>query len=1031
MLDDDVRLRLLLELDLDDGDDALDAIAVVAAQICGTPMAAVTLVGRAEQVFVGSVGLGIDRSDLASSFCAVAMQSPGEALLVPDTHRDARFAHTSLVVGDPHIRSYAGVPLMAAEHIPLGAVCVLSDQPYALSPAQLAALRALGAVTERLLDARRTSRQLTRALDEVSALRVAEKLSQEQFGTAFDHSPHGMTVADESGIYVRVNRAFAALLGHAVDDVTGRHFRDLTDPGDEAADVAAIGELLAGRTRAALREKRYRHRDGRLIPALVSSSLIRFEPGGPWLLLTSVESLEERRAAEEKLLELHSAVDGIISIDEHGRIVAWNLGAERLLGYRAAQMLGNTLDRIIPAASRPAHNAGVARVAAGGEPHLVGSTVEVPAVHADGRELLTELSLSSWSLDGQPRYTAILRDITAQRRTEICTALVRHAALTANDADSFPTAAADIMREVCSRLGWAAGHAWMATAQPAVWHLGEHTHHDPDAACALTLLAAQGAAPAEDLMPFNATTRVATAPEHLAPMGAAVQQCRISAGVAVPVLAGGDVAGMLAFYLPTGTPAPVAEVVTALEQVGLALGRIVERQRTQTTLTWQAHHDPVTDLANRRLLLEQISQAQSGLGAEPARHSAVLLINLDRFRLINDSLGYAVGDHALRKVADRLRDAVGPGDLVARLSADEFVVLAHAGDPDDRRFVELAEHLLDALHLPLNLVRHSLHLRASIGVRPITAQDRGSDHNPAAVLRDADAALRQAKRRGKDQIHVFDATLRTTADRRMADETALAHAISAGELVVYYQPIITLETGTPAGAEALVRWQRPGRGLIAPDLFIPLAEDSGLIIDLGRWVLRQACRDAANWPVTVPVMAEASVSVNVSARQLTHPRFLTDLDDALRDSGLPANRLVIEITETAVIEDLETGMDTLHAIRGRGAQVALDDFGTGYSSMSYVKNLPATILKIDKSFVDPITGPGDGTALSEVVLKLAEATDMHTVAEGVETPAQAAALHLLGCQRGQGYHWARPVPQDQLNAVVSAMGSGVAAVPVT
>jgi EAL domain-containing protein (putative c-di-GMP-specific phosphodiesterase class I) len=292
------------------------------------------------------------------------------------------------------------------------------------------------------------------------------------------------------------------------------------------------------------------------------------------------------------------------------------------------------------------------------------------------------------------------------------------------------------------------------------------------------------------------------------------------------------------------------------------------------------------------------------------------------------------------------------------------------------------------------------------------------------VLRDADAALRQAKRRGKDQVQVYDAALRSTAAERIDEETALGAAIAADQLLLHYQPIIDLDTGVPTGVEALARWARPGHGMVPPVHFIALAEESGLIVDLGRWVLRRACRDAADWARTAPALAGATVSVNVSTRQLIHPRFLLDLDGAMADHALPADRLVLEITESALIEDPDAVMVTLDAIRARGVRLALDDFGTGYSSLSYVQNLPVTILKIDKSFVDPIAGPGQGTILSEVVLKLAEATGLRTVAEGVETRQQAEALRLLGCHRGQGFTWSRPVPNEQLAAAVAGICAG-------
>ncbi len=621
------------------------------------------------------------------------------------------------------------------------------------------------------------------------------------------------------------------------------------------------------------------------------------------------------------------------------------------------------------------------------------------------------------------------RSIAERRRALTQAALVRQAASTANSADTFSTAAAVVVQDVCTKLGWLAGHGWTASER-AAWFVAEHPHRH-DGPCELVAFAARGAAPDEEQLPLSAQTRVASGPQELPGLGGAVHGCGVGRAVAVPVFAGGEVAGMLAFYLPAGMAPPAPDLITSLEQMGLSLGRVVERQRTAEALVHQATHDPVTDVANRRRLLEEISATQQQLAAQRrnGRRSAVLLINLDRFRLINDSLGYAAGDLVLREAADRISRTVGATDLVARLGADEFAVLAHrdvlageagrGGGEDAEPFSALAQRLLHELRGTVNVVGHEVPLRASAGICPLTDDRATTAHNPAGVLRDADAALRHAKRRGKDQIQVFDAALRSTAAGRIADEAALGEAIHSGQLLLHYQPIVALDTGLPVGVEALVRWLRPGHGMVPPNTFIPLAEDSGLIVDLGRWVLRQACRDAAGWSQTASPLAEATVSVNVSTRQLTHPRFLQDLDGALHDAGLSPDRLIVEITETALIEDPDAATTTLHAIRARGVQVALDDFGTGYSSLSYVQNLPVTILKIDKSFVDPIQGPGTGTALSEVVLKLAEATNLCTVAEGVETPAQAEALRRLGCERGQGYTWSPPVPQERLQEVIA------------
>lgn len=617
------------------------------------------------------------------------------------------------------------------------------------------------------------------------------------------------------------------------------------------------------------------------------------------------------------------------------------------------------------------------------------------------------------------------RSMSARRRALTYAALVRQAASDANKAEDFHSVAATVLQDVCTRLGWLAGHAWTTTGDSAVWHIAGHPHSRMSP-CHLAVLAEQGAAPSTEMMPLDNRTRIADTPGDLPGLGAARDACMIESAVAVPVLAGGAAAGMLAFYLPAGIGPLRADLIAALEQIGVNLGQVVERQRAAAVLLHQATHDVVTDVANRRRLLEEIVDTQRKLASREAGdgRSAVLLINLDRFRSINDALGFAAGDTVLHEAATRICRAVTDDDLVARLSADEFVVLTHGGgesvqgDHTDP-FLALAYRIQQHLGGLVDVSGHQISMRASVGICELVAGDSESVGHPTGVLRDADIALRHAKRRGKDQIQVFDATLRDIAEARILDETALAQAIVNDELVLHYQPIIDFSTESPVGAEALVRWMRPGHGLVPPNRFIPLAEEGGLIVDLGRWVLRRACRDAAAWPQTAPAFASATISVNVSTRQLTHPRFLADLDAALHDGALPPSRLIVEITETALIQDPDAVMTTLHAIRARGVKLALDDFGTGYSSMSYVQNLPVSILKIDKSFVDPISGPGQGTTLTEVVLKLAEATGLQTVAEGVESAAQAEALRRLGCDRGQGFLWSPPVRNSQLTTALT------------
>ena len=502
-----------------------------------------------------------------------------------------------------------------------------------------------------------------------------------------------------------------------------------------------------------------------------------------------------------------------------------------------------------------------------------------------------------------------------------------------------------------------------------------------------------------------------------------MDSCRLGSFLTVPVLAGGVVEANLGFGLPPSGGTTDPDLVEALRQVGVLLGRVCEREATAAERDHQATHDPLTDLANRRQLLAEISSAQQDMADGSLQGGVgVLLIDLDRFKLVNESLGHGAGDVVLQEVTRRLRLAAGPADTVGRLGGDEFVlVLRDLAPPDPASGVEpaldRARAVLAGIRGTVEVAGHHVPLRASVGAVTLTCEHARTPELPAMVLRDADSALLLAKRRGKDRAEAFTPGLRFDAATRMDDENALSEAIASNGLEVFYQPVVDLVTGRAVGAEALVRWPRPGHGMVPPDVFIPLAEESGLIVELGRWVLTRACIDAASWATTAPGLADAPVNVNVSARQLAHPQILDHVQEALQRSGLPPRRLVIEITESVLVADEHTG-GVLLALRDLGIRLALDDFGTGYSSLNYVQRLPVDILKIDKSFVDLITGPGQGTAFTEVVLKLAAAMGLATTAEGVETPAQAEALALLGCHHGQGWTWARAVPLHDLQAAL-------------
>ena len=427
-------------------------------------------------------------------------------------------------------------------------------------------------------------------------------------------------------------------------------------------------------------------------------------------------------------------------------------------------------------------------------------------------------------------------------------------------------------------------------------------------------------------------------------------------------------------------------------------------------LSHQALHDALTGLPNRLLLTDRLTQA---LADSERRGSqlAVAFVDLDHFKRVNDSLGHPVGDRLLVEVGRRLASQLRAGDTLARFSGDEFVVVWRDLE-DTCEATTLSARLVDALEAPFDLGVATVAVTASVGLAVGRAPQSAEE-----LLLAADAAMYDAKGHGRGRLRTFTTELRRGAAERMETENGLRQALERDELVLHYQPVIELATGRPVGAEALVRWQHPERGLIGPDQFIPVAEASGLIVPLGRWVLETACRDAASW--TGPA-AGLDVAVNLSVRQLTQPDVLRHVHDALAGSGLRPSRLMLEVTESAVMEDAEAAGVALDSLTRMGVRTAIDDFGTGYSSLLYLRRYPITALKVDRAFVSGVADSRDDAAIVTSVVSLAHAVGASSIAEGVETAGQQAALLSFGCHLAQGFLWSRPVPADQLHAALEA-----------
>ena len=432
---------------------------------------------------------------------------------------------------------------------------------------------------------------------------------------------------------------------------------------------------------------------------------------------------------------------------------------------------------------------------------------------------------------------------------------------------------------------------------------------------------------------------------------------------------------------------------------------VTERKALEERLEHQALHDSLTNLPNRRLFMDRLGHALERSRRQQNR-VAVLFMDLDQFKVVNDSLGHEAGDLLLTIVAQRLKRCLRPGDTLARFGGDEFVVLLEAVD-DAAEAVQVAERLTGQLRRPFILKDRELHVAASIGL----SLGHARTHDPDDLLREADTAMYRAKAEGSG-YEVFDPAMHDLALGRLEVQNDLRRAIEEDEFVVHYQPIVNLQTGELWGMEALVRWGHPERGLLNPDEFMPIAEESGLVVPMGELVLGEACRRAVEWQREFPRNPPLAMSVNLSGRQLRHPDLHEVIGQALAETGFPASSLGLDITETVYIGAVEANTASLDKLKALGIRVSLDDFGSGYSSLSYLKRLPADILKIDRSFTKGLGLEVEDTAIVQTVVDLAHILGMEVVAEGVETEAQKTLLGMMGCDFGQGYRFSRPLPPE-------------------
>lgn len=858
--------------------------------------------------------------------------------------------------------------------------------------------------------------------------------AETRFRAIFEQASVAICQADLTGRLVDVNPGMCQMLGYDREELTQKTFQDITWPEDLGLDLGQYQQLLAGTLTSMNIEKRYLHHDGHAIWVTLTVCLVRDDRGKPLFSLGVSQDITQRRLAYQTI--------------EH------QIRREQALN-RVIQAIRQSLDldTIFATAARE-----------------VAHLLQVDHVNIQRYQLSSQVWRVAAEYCAQPDQDSLLNQVSATADTAITQRLQRFEAviLSAED-DGLPLMQALPGCWLLVPLAVSATEPWgclgihrpapAETAKAAAWQASEielvttvadqlaiaiqqaqtleQARHDLEERqrAEARLKEAQRIAhtgnwelrlPSRTLLWSEEMFRIyGLDPQpHPLPLEAALEALEESDRhnwqyhLAMACLDGQplDLEGTI--LRPDGTRRVVQllghtqhnEDQAILGLVG-TLTDITERKRIEERLAYEALHDPLTGIPNRAYFMEQLNAAVQRGQTSDDEAFAVLFIDLDRFKVINDSLGHLVGDQLLIECAQRLNTVVREGDLVARLGGDEFAILIHnivsVEDP-----VRVAERLHEVLQVPVLLEGREIFISASVGVSSnLTGSLEAVD-----FLRDADTAMYQAKHNGRGQSALFDPQMYEDVATQLTLENDLQRALEREELVLVYQPIVDLRSTQVVGVEALVRWHHPRWGVISPNTFIPLAEETGLILSIGAWIQKTACQQLQRWRQHLPEAAELRVSVNLSVKQFANPNLIASIDEALTTADLRPRDLRLEITESALIENPKTAESLLVALHERGLQICIDDFGTGYSSLSMVHQFPVQILKIDRSFTNRLEQDPRGVAMVQSILALAQNLGMTAIAEGVETAAQWQELQRLGCAYGQGYYIAKPLTAIEVEA---------------
>ncbi len=699
-----------------------------------------------------------------------------------------------------------------------------------------------------------------------------------------------------------------------------------------------------------------------------------------------LNEIEERKQVERILREstaryhavTQSANDAIVTADSEGRVVGWNRRAEAMFGYAEHEILGQPLTILIPERHRDAHHRGMSRILAGGSSRVIGKAFETEGLRKDSNEFPIELSLAQWEVGDNRFVSGTIRDISERVSTE---QHLRVAATTFEAQDGVTITDAN---KVILRVNRAFTEITGYTAEEVVGktpHMLSSGRHDADFYNAMwDSLARTGNWQGEI---WNRRKTGEIFPEWLS----------------ITAVRGAH--GEITNYVGT-------------------FADITERKAAENEIAQLAFYDQLTGLPNRRLLLDRLRHALAGC-LRSKRSGALLFLDLDNFKTLTDTLGHDVGDQLLREAAARLSSCVRQSDTVARLGGDEFVaVLEDLDGPDEHHLAAMQTeslalkiqaalnrpYLLEVAALNDTIRQRSHHCSSSIGIAlfdgdPISAEE---------LMKRADTAMYQAKAAGRNALRFFDPEMQAAVTARAVMEADLRRALGENQFVLHYQAQID-SIGDVTGAEALVRWRHPERGLVYPAEFIPLAEETGMILDLGRWVIETGLRQLADW-AAVPDLAHLTLAVNVSAQQFRRKDFVGEVLALIATTGADPRHLKLELTESLLVHDVQDVIEKMHQLKEHGVSFALDDFGTGYSSLAYLKRMPLDQLKIDQSFIRDLLDDGNDAVIARAVVALARSLGIGVIAEGVETRSQRDFLAHAGCHDYQGFLFSAPLPTE-------------------